>query len=183
MRELDFCVNTPEVPYFLSLASTCRNIKHLYLRGLEEYSAHSEAVSVRNAIEEISCLKLLAHDGVFPWFTIADVIHILSNCLRLYSLSMRLTDRGSDEGFEYRSLEFPQLRELRFVSFTTYMQFRGSFTSSCTAPSDLIARSAISFPNLTSFNAFDYLRRYSLIAAEEVLNVLGAEAYAPVTTL
>lgn len=155
VRELDFCANIPEMTFFLSLTSMCKNITHLHLRGPIAYKLQPEAVSTKNAIKEMTSLRLLVHDGVFPWFTVADVPHILASCTQMYSLSLRLTKWEPKEEYGFRSLEFPQLRELQFVPSAVYMQrFNPDvFSSSFHTSLDLIALSTLSLYNLTSFSA------------------------------
>lgn len=91
VRELDFCSNMSEMPYFFAITIICKNITQLYLRGPDESNAMFKAPYLKSVIKETKSRKVLVHDGVFPCFTITDIAKILANCPLVYSLSLRLT--------------------------------------------------------------------------------------------
>lgn len=159
VRELNICVNIPEMKYFLSIANNCRNTTQLYFRGPEDHetSYRPEAAAVKDAIKESANLEFLAHEGDFPGFTMADVAHILSTCPRIWNLSLRLVKRETGEDVEYRALEFPQLRKLQFVPYTVTIVPVMSYSMSFPGSSDLLALSTLSFPNLIAFSAHTVL--------------------------
>lgn len=169
-QELDFCINASEAKLLISVSSICRNVTHLYLRGPVGQIPSPEAATVKTAIKEMTNLELLASEGVFPWFTVADVAHILSNCPRIYSLTLRLTYREPDEEDGSRTLRFPQLRELRFVPFTITIVPVESYSTSFPSSSDFITLSALSFPNLTAFSAHLVLDDIALAPLKKCLS-------------
>lgn len=169
VRELDFCVNVSEMPTFVTIASMCRNVTHLYLRGPQDdkrtQSYKSRADSVKDAVKQMASLQLFSHRGAFPRFNISDVIDILVNCPRLCSLTLMLTNEGSiakadETQFHIPCSDFPNLRELRFVPYRlpVDMRFRMVVSheraTSFPTPADVVTLSSLSFPNLTTFSAW-----------------------------
>lgn len=47
VHELDYCVNTSEMKFFLSITSTCKSVTHLYLRGPEGRNSSFEAAAIK----------------------------------------------------------------------------------------------------------------------------------------
>lgn len=186
VQELDFCVNIPQMNDFIFIANLCKHITHLYLRGPGERSSNhnSEAVSAvaKDAIKQLTGLRVLSHNGFPPRFTMSDAVDILSNCPQLYSLSLQLTKSESNGGHTSSNQaclprEFPNLHELRFVPFDFSRDPRDSRKVSFPSSDNVVALSVLSFPNLTTFSAWIHVTDAALTPLKRCLT-----AWAPTLT-